>query len=187
MNTVVLNLEPIVHLTDEQFYQLCMTNRDLKLERSVRGELIIVSPVGGESGTQEADLITDLNIWNRKTKLGKVFSSSTIFRLPNGAARSPDVAWVRLERWEVLTPEQRKQFPPLMPDFVIELRSETDRLKPLQDKMQEYLENGLCLGWLINPQEQQVEIYRPDMPVEVVQIPTLLSGEEVLPGFELQI
>ena len=187
MNTVVLNLEPIVHLTDEQFYQLCIANRDLKLERSATGELIIVSPVGGERGTQEADLITDLNNWNRQTKLGKVFSSSTIFKLPNGAERSPDAAWVRLERWEALTLEQRKKFPPLIPDFVIELRSESDRLKSLQEKMQEYLENGLRLGWLINPRGRQVEIYRPHLPVEVVKIPALLSGEEVLPGFELQV
>jgi len=104
MNTVVLNLEPIVHLTDEQFYQLCTANRELNLELNAKGELIIVSPVGGESGNQEAGLITDLEIWNRKTKLGKVFSSSTIFRLPNGAKRSPDAAWVKLERWEALTP-----------------------------------------------------------------------------------
>lgn len=187
MNTVVLNLEPIVHLTDEQFYQICMANRDLKLELSATGELIIVSPVGGESGTQEADFITDLNNWNRQTRLGKVFSSSTIFKLPNRAQRSPDAAWVRLERWEALTFEERKKFPPLIPDFVIELRSETDRLRPLQDKMQEYLENSLRLGWLINPQEQLVEIYQPSLPVEVVQIPALLCGEEVLPGFELQV
>ncbi|NDJ20384.1 Uma2 family endonuclease [Nostoc sp. B(2019)] len=187
MNTVVLNLEPIIHLSDEQFYQLCMANRDLNLELSATGEVIIVPPVGGESGTQEADFITDLNYWNRQTKLGKVFSSSTIFKLPNGANRSPDAAWVKLERWEALTAEERKKFPPLTPDFVIDLRSETDRLKPLQDKMQEYLENGLRLGWLINPQEQQVEIYRPGQPVEVVAIPALLVGEKVLPGFELQV
>ncbi|MBE9037555.1 Uma2 family endonuclease [aff. Roholtiella sp. LEGE 12411] len=187
MNTVVLNLEPIVHLSDEQFYQLCMANRDLNLELSATGEVIIVPSVGGESGTQEADFITDLNNWNRQTKLGKVFSSSTIFKLPNGANRSPDAAWVKLERWEALTAEERKKFPPLTPDFVIELRSETDRLKPLQDKMQEYLENGLRLGWLINPQDKQVEIYQPGQPVEVVAIPALLVGEEVLPGFELQV
>ncbi|MBD6614885.1 Uma2 family endonuclease [Komarekiella sp. 'clone 1'] len=187
MNTVILNLEPIIHLTDEQFYQLCMANRDLNLELSATGEVIIVPPVGGESGTQEADFITDLNNWNRQTKLGKVFSSSTIFKLPNGANRSPDAAWVKLERWEALTTEERKKFPPLTPDFVIELRSETDRLKPLQDKMQEYLENGLRLGWLINPQDKQVEIYLPGQPVEVVAIPALLVGEEVLPGFELQV
>ncbi len=156
MNTVVLNLEPIVHLMDEQFYQLCIANRDLKLERSATGELIIVSPVGGESGTQEADLITDLNNWNRQTKLGKVFSSSTIFKLPNKAERSPDAAWVRLELREALTLEQRQKFPPLIPDFVIELRSESDRLKSLLDLMQEYLENGLRLGWLINPRGRHV-------------------------------
>jgi Uma2 family endonuclease len=187
MNTVILNLDPITHLTDEQFYQLCMANKDVNLELNAQGELIIVSPVGGESGSQEADLITDLNIWNRKTKLGKVFSSSTIFRLPNGAKRSPDASWIKLERWETLTAEERQKFPPLTPDFVIELRSETDRLKTLQEKMQEYIENGLRLGWLINPQAQQLEIYRPEKPVEIVQLPALLSGEEVLPGFELQM
>ncbi|WP_026736587.1 Uma2 family endonuclease [Fischerella sp. PCC 9605] len=187
MNTVVLNLEPIMHLTDEQFYQLCMANRDLNLEMNAKGELIIVPPVGGESGGQEADLITDLNNWNRQTRLGKVFSSSTIFKLPNGAQRSPDAAWVKLERWEALTPEERKKFPPLMPDFVIELRSETDSLKSLQDKMQEYVENGLRLGWLINPQDGQVEIYKLGQPAKVVQLPAILSGEEVLPGFELQL
>jgi Uma2 family endonuclease len=185
MNSVVLNLDPVVHLTDEQFYQLCMANRDLKLERNQTGELIVVSPVGGESGNQEADLIIDVGNWNRRTRLGKVFSSSTIFRLPNGAERSPDVAWVQLERWEALTPEQRVKFPPLVPDFAIELRSQTDRLKSLQEKMLEYLENGLRLGWLIDPQGQQVEIYRPGKPVEVVILPAKLSGEAVLPGFEL--
>ena len=187
MNTVVLNLEPVINLSDEQFYQLCVVNRDLSLELNATGELIIVPPVGGESGNQEADLITDLNIWNRQTGLGKVFSSSTIFKLPNGAKRSPDAAWVKLERWEALSLEERKKFPPLAPDFVIELRSESDRLKPLQDKMQEYLDNGVRLGWLINPQDKQVEIYRQNQLVEVVEIPIMLSGEDVLPGFELRL
>jgi Uma2 family endonuclease len=187
MDTVVLNLEPIIHLTQEQFYQLCMANRELNLELNAKGELIIVPPVGGESGNQEADLITDLNNWNRQTKLGKVFSSSTIFRLPNGANRSPDAAWVKLERWEALTPEERVKFPPLCPDFVIELRSRTDTLKPLQEKMQEYLDNGLRLGWLIDPQNNRVEIYRPSQPVEVSSLPAILSGEDILPGFELPL
>ncbi len=187
MNTVVLNMEPIAHLTDEQFYQLCIANRDLSLEMNAAGELVIMSPVGGESGNQEAGIITDLEIWNRQAKNGKVFSSSTIFILPNGAKRSPDAAWVKLERWEALTSEQRKKFPPLVPDFAIELRSETDRLKPIQDKMKEYIENGLRLGWLINPQDNQVEIYRPGKGVEIVNIPAILSGEDVLPGFELHI
>lgn len=187
MNTVVLNLEPIAHLTDEQFYQLCIANGDLSLEMNAAGELIIVPPVGGESGNQEAGLIADLEIWNRQAKLGKVFSSSTIFILPNGAKRSPDAAWVKLERWEALTPEQRKKFPPLVPDFLIELRSETDRLATIQEKMQEYIKNGLRLGWLINPQDRQVEIYRLLKTVEVVQMPAIVSGEDILPGFELQV
>ena len=187
MNTVVLNLEPVINLSDEQFYQLCVVNRDLSLELNATGELIIVPPVGGESGNREADLITDLNIWNRQTGLGKVFSSSTIFKLPNGAKRSPDAAWVKLERWEALSLEERKKFPPLAPDFAIKLRSESDRLKPLQDKMQEYLDNGVRLGWLINPQDKQVEIYRQNQVVEVGIIPITLSGEDVLPGFELRL
>jgi Uma2 family endonuclease len=188
MNSVVINLESIAHhLTDEQFYQLCVDNSDLNLEMNAAGELIIVAPVGGESGNQEADLITDLNNWNRQAKLGKVFSSSTIFILPNGAKRSPDAAWVKLERWQALTMEQRKKFPPLIPDFLIELRSATDRLVPIQDKMREYQENGLRLGWLINPQDNQIEIYRLGKSVEVIQIPAIISGEDVLPGFELQV
>jgi Uma2 family endonuclease len=188
MNSVVINLESIAHhLTDEQFYQLCVDNSDLKLEMNAAGELIILPPVGGEGGNQEAELITDLNNWNRQAKLGKVFSSSTIFILPNGAKRSPDAAWVKLERWEALTIEQRKKFPPLVPDFLIELRSATDRLITIQAKMREYQENGLRLGWLINPQDNQVEIYRLGKPVEVIQMPAIISGEDVLPGFELQV
>jgi Uma2 family endonuclease len=187
METVILHLEPALRLTDEQFYQLCMANRDVSLELNAQGELIIVPPVGGESGRFEADLITKLNIWNYQTQLGVVFSSSTIFRLPNGAKRSPDAAWVKLERWEALTIEERKRFPPLIPDFLIELRSESDRLSILQDKMQEYIDNGLRLGWLINPQDGEVEIYRQGQPKQIVKMPSLLLGEEVLPGFELQV
>ena len=187
MNTVTLNLDSIIRLTDDQFYQLCMANKDVSLELNAQGELIIVPPVGGESGRSEADLNFKVSLWNYQTKLGIVFSSSTIFRLPNGAKRSPDVAWIKLERWEALTQEERKKFPPLTPDFIIELRSETDRLKTLQEKMQEYIANSLRLGWLINPQDKEVEIYRIGKPVEIVQLPAVLSGEDVLPGFELQI
>lgn len=176
-----------VQLSDEQFYQLCVTNPDMRVERSAKGVLIVMPPVGGESGSQEAELITDLNIWNRKTQLGKVFSSSTIFRLPNGASRSPDAAWVERSRWEALTPEQRMKFPPIAPDFVIELRSRTDSLKVLQEKMQEYMDSGVRLGWMFNPQEQAVEIYRLGQEMKAVALPTLLNGEAVLPGFELQI
>ncbi len=187
MSSSLLNLEPIIHLTQKQFYELSQVNRDLKLELTAKGELIIVSPVGGEGGSQEADLITDLNNWNRQNRLGKVFSSSTIFNLPNRANRSPDAAWIELSRWEALTSEEQQKFPPLCPDFAIELRSPSDRLQPLQDKMQEYLDNGLRLGWLINPQDRQVEIYRPNQSVEVISLPATLSGEDVMPGFILRL
>lgn len=186
MSPLTLNLDA-VYLTDEQFYQLCQNNRELKFERSVNGALIIMSPVGGESGNREADLIADLVIWNRQTGLGFTFSSSTIFKLPNGADRSPDVAWIRRERWEALTPEQRRKFPPIAPDFVIELRSATDNLEMLREKMREYLDAGVRLGWLINPQQQQVEIYRVGQEVEVRNLPAELSGEDVLPGFSLSL
>jgi Uma2 family endonuclease len=186
VNILTLNLDT-VHLTDEQFYQLCTRNRELQFELTSSGELLVMAPVGGESGNQEASLITDVEIWNRRTRLGFVFSSSTVFKLPSGANRSPDVAWVQKERWEALTPEQRRKFPPIAPDFVIELRSATDDLETLQAKMQEYLDNGVRLGWLINPQVQQVEIYRSQQPVEVQNLPTALSGETVLPGFVLQL
>jgi Uma2 family endonuclease len=185
MTAITLNLEPITQLTHEQFYELCMANKDVAMERSPKGELIIMTPLGGLSGKKEADYITDLNIWNRQTGLGEVFSSSTVFNLPGGGDRSPDAAWIKLERWESLTPEEQEKFPPICPDFVIELRSRTDRLKPLQNKMQEYLNSGLRLGWLINPQDRQVEIYRLGQEVEVLTSPVMLSGEDVLPGFEL--
>ncbi|MBL1200794.1 MAG: Uma2 family endonuclease [Nostoc sp. GBBB01] len=182
--SLTLNLDT-VHLTDEQFYQLCQNNRELQFERTAKGELIIMPPVGGESGNREADLIIDLGIWNRQTALGYTFSSSTIFKLPNGADRSPDAAWIQRERWEALTPEQRRKFPPIAPDFVIELRSATDDLQMLRQKMQEYLDAGVKLGWLINPQQQQVEIYCQGQNVEVRNLPTELSSENVLPGFNL--
>ncbi|NEQ51132.1 MAG: Uma2 family endonuclease [Leptolyngbya sp. SIO3F4] len=188
MTAINLNLEPLVEeLNHEQFYKLCMANKDVAMERSSTGKLIIMSPVGGENGRQAANYIIDLGIWNRQTGLGEVFSSSTVFNLPNGGDRSPDAAWVQLKRWNALTPEQQTKFPPICPDFVIELRSETDRLKPLQEKMQEYLDSGLRLGWLINPQGKTVEIYRPRQAVEVITCPATVSGEAVLPGFTLKI
>jgi Uma2 family endonuclease len=183
----LLNLESITSLTRKQFYQLCLNNPQLQLERSPRGELIIMSPVGGESGRKEAKLIMDIGNWNEQSNLGIVFSSSTIFSLPNGGDRSPDVAWVSLERWEKLTPEDREGFPPICPDFLIELRSKSDRLKPLEEKMLEYLDSGLRLGWLINPQQKQVEIYRPNKAVEIVNMPVNLSGEDVLPQLNITL
>ncbi|GAA6620804.1 Uma2 family endonuclease [Scytonema sp. NUACC26] len=186
MTPLTLSLDT-VHLSDEQFYQLCQDNRELQFERTAKGELIIMAPVGGESGNREADFIIDLGTWNRQTALGYTFSSSTVFKLPNGANRSPDAAWIQKERWQVLTPEQRRKFPPIAPDFTIELRSATDDLEMLRDKMREYMDAGVQLGWLINPQQQQVEIYRQGQDVEVRNLPTQLSGENVLPGFSLSL
>ncbi len=181
-----LNLDT-VNFSDEQFYQLCQKNSDLQFERTASRELIIMPPVGGESGNREAEFIIDLGIWNRQTKLGYTFSSSTIFKLPNGGDRSPDAAWIKKERWEALTPEQKRKFPPIAPDFVIELRSATDNLATLRQKMQEYMDAGVKLGWLINPQQQQVEIYRLGKDVELRNLPTELLGEEILPGFSLSL
>ncbi|MCF4966871.1 Uma2 family endonuclease [Nostoc sp. CMAA1605] len=191
MATVTLNVPPAVGLTDEQFYQLCIANDKWRIELTAQGELIIMPPTGGESGIRNSDLNLELGLWNRQAKLGKVFDSSTEFRLPNGAFRSPDVAWVKKERWEALTAEQRRRFPPLSPDFVIELRSETDSLKKLRAKMQEYRDHGVRLGWLIDPQTPLVEIYRPGLEVETLNFsidqPPQLSGEDVLPGFVLDL
>jgi Uma2 family endonuclease len=176
-----------VHLTDEQFYQLCISNPELNIERNPAGGLILMSPVGGDSGNREMGLGGELYLWNKQTGLGKTFSSSTVFKLPGGGDRSPDAAWVELSRWQALTPEQRQKFPPIAPDFVIELRSRTDNLQTLQAKMQEYMDSGVRLGWLFNPQDQQIEIYRQGQDKEVRSLPTLLSGETVLPGFTLQV
>ncbi len=188
MTTLDLPLEfnlEAVHLTDEQFYQLCIHNPEMAIEQNAKGVLIVMPPVGGESGNQELELGTDLAIWNRQTQLGKVFSSSTIFQLPIGSKRSPDAAWVELSRWEALTPEQRRRFPPIAPDFVIEVRSSTDSLETLRSKMQEYMASGVRLGWLFNPKDQQVEIYRQGAVAAVRPLPTQLSGDSVLPGFVL--
>jgi Uma2 family endonuclease len=186
ISSLTLNLDA-VYLTEEQFYQLCQNNRELKFERTAKGELIIMPPVGGESGNREANLIADLVIWNRQTGLGYTFSSSTIFKLPNGSDRSPDAAWIQRERWETLTPEQRRKFPPIAPDFVIELRSATDDLETLREKMWEYLDAEVRLGWLINPQQQQVEVYRLGQEREVHDLPAELSGADVLPSFTLSL
>ncbi len=187
MNTYTLNLDSAIELTDDQFYKLCRNNPDLKFERNVHGELIIMPPTGGETGRRNSSLITDVGNWNRQTRLGQVFDSSTCFKLPNGADRSPDVSLIRQDRWDTLTPEQKEKFPPICPDFVIELMSLGDTLKTIQAKMQEYIDNGLQLGWLLNLKDRLVEIYRPARSIESLQSPTSLSGETILPGFALDL
>jgi Uma2 family endonuclease len=186
MNTT-LKLEPAIALSENQFFSLCQQNPDLKFERSGQGELIIMPPTGGETGRKNAELIADFIIWNRQSKLGIVFDSSTCFRLPNGSDRSPDLSWLKKERWDGLTSEQKRKFPPLCPDFVLELLSPSDNLSLAQAKMQEYQANGVQLAWLLNPQDQQVEIYRLGYPVEILFRPRELFGENVLPNFVLNI
>ncbi len=189
----VATLEPFtpvkltLDLTDEQFFQLCQNNRDLRFERTATGELIIMSPTGGETSNRNIELSYQLQGWSRQNNLGKAFDSNGGFKLPKGGNRSPDASWVTIARWNALTPDQREKFLPLCPDFVVELRSASDSLKELQDKMREYLENGVRLGWLIDRQNLRVEIYRPGQNVEIIESPETLSGEDVLPGFILDL
>jgi Uma2 family endonuclease len=186
VDTVQLNLEDI-QLTDEQFYQICQNNRDSRFERNAKGDLIIMPPTGGETSHKNAKLTQQLGNWTDQDGTGICFDSSGGFTLPNGADRSPDASWIPLEKWDNLTPQQREKCLPLCPDFVIELRSSSDRLKPLQEKMQEYLENGTKLGWLINRKDKQVEIYRQGKEVEILEHPETLSGENILPNFVLDL
>lgn len=185
--TLPPTLELTIELTDEQFFQLCQNNRDLRFERTKAGELIIMPPTGGETGRRNARITQRLLNWADADATGIAFDSSTGFNLPNGGDRSPDASWVKRERWEALTPEQQETFAPLYPDFVVELRSPSDSLEKLREKMQEYMNNGVRLGWLINPKNKQVEIYRLNQDVEILENPSSLSGENVLPGFVLSL
>jgi Uma2 family endonuclease len=204
MNSYTLNLKPLANkITVEHFEQLCQLNPELRLETNYQGELIIMSPTGYETGKNNADLLIQLGIWNRQYQLGIVCDSSTGFILPNGAIRSPDVSWIANERLTRFSKEEQTKFLPLTPDFALELMSPSDQFKTTQEKMtsdpassegarerarmREYRDNGVKLGWLINPQQQQVEIYRPDKPTEVVNKPSSLSGEEILPELLIEL
>lgn len=186
---ILLSIPPALRLTvtREQFVELAIANRELQLERTAGGELIVNPPTGGETGKRNLSIEAQLWVWNQQTKLGEAFNSSTGFHLPNGADRSPDASWVRQERWGALTPEQKESFIPLCPDFVVELRSKSDKMEPLRVKMREYMNNGARLGWLIDRKNRKVEIYRQNREVEVLENPATLSGEEVLPGFVLDL
>jgi Uma2 family endonuclease len=187
MTAYTINLDPVLKMTKEQFYQICAANPELKLERNVNGELIVMSRTGGETSTWNSDINFDLVAWNRQSFAGKVFDSSGGFSLPKGADRSPDAAWISNEKWNALTPDERKKFLPLCPDFAIELLSPSDSWLKGLAKMQEYQDNGCRLGWLIDPENKQVAIYRLDQPVEVLKAPPTLSGEDVLVGFTLNL
>lgn len=184
---LVLRLAPVIDMSDEQFFELCQLNRDLRLERTSQGDLVIMPPTGGETGRTNFELTVIFGHWVHADGTGVGFDSSTGFTLPNGAKRSPDLAWVKRERWEALSSQQRQQFPPLCPDFVLELRSPSDALATVQAKMQEYLDNGAQLGWLIDPIEKKVYIYRPQAPVACLDNPQTISGDPVLLGFLLEL
>ncbi len=184
---LLLRLPPVIDWTEDQFFEFCQINRELQIERTAKGELVIMPPTGGETSRRNSELTTTLNIWAKQDGKGVTFDSSGSFNLPNGATRSPDAAWVKRSRLATLLPEEKKKFLPLCPDFVIELRSASDSVRELQDKMQEYINNGTQLGWLIDPENQRVYIYRPQHPVECLENPSTLSGEPVLPGFVLEL
>jgi len=174
-------------VTPEQFERLCGEYRELRLELTSTGELIVMPPTGSETGRSNADLTYQLMAWTRKDATGVCFDSSAGFTLPNGAIRSPDGSWIRRERWNSLTEKQKKTFAPICPDFAAEIRSSGDTLKDLYLKMFEYLENGASLGWLIDPFKRQVYIYEPNHEVVVLDNPETVSGDPLLPGFRLNL
>ena len=184
---VLLRLPPDLHLTDDQFYEFCRLNRELRIERTAQGGVVIMAPAGGDSSDRNAEITMQLRLWAKRDGTGRTFDSSGGFLLPNGATRSPDASWVRNDRLAALTAEERAKFLPLSPDFVVEMRSPTDGLSTLQEKMREYLENGARLGWLIDPLGGQVFVYRPGAPVERLEEPDSVSADPVLPGFRLEL
>lgn len=188
MEAITMNISGLLNLTDDALMQLSLLNKDLQLEKNSHGELIIMTPTGGGTGYRNFSLIGQLFSWISRTQLGTGFDSSTGFKLPNGAVRSADAAWVSDERWTALTIEEQEQFPPLCPDFIIELMSKTDRLQSAQEKMAEWMANGCRLGWLIDRKDEQIYIYRADGSTDVLpSFEGVASGEDVLPGFELSL
>jgi Uma2 family endonuclease len=187
IHPVVLKLKPAINLTDDQLFELCQLNRDWRIEYTAQGELIVMPPTGGETSNRNAELTYQVQAWTRRDQAGVAFDSSGGFKLPNGATRSPDAAWVRRSRLAGLTREQKQKFLPLCPDFVIELRSPTDNLQAVLDKMQEYLDNGAQLGWLLDPLTRRVHVYLPQRPPEILDAPNTLSADPLLPGFVLDL
>ncbi len=184
---MVLQLQPAIALTEDQFYEFCQLNRDFRIERNTAGELVIMPPTGSETDERNFNLVGQLWVWTKQDGTGVGFGSSGGFTLPNGAVRSPDAAWIKRDRWEAIPLELRKKFAPICPEFVIELRSESDNLRILQDKMQEYIDNGTQLGWLIDRKQRQVFIYRPNIPIKKLDNPKTLYDESLLPGFVLDL
>jgi Uma2 family endonuclease len=187
IHPVVLKLTPVLNLTDDQLFELCQLNRDWQIEYTAQGELVVMPPTGGETSNRNAEITFQVQAWTRQDQTGVAFDSSGGFKLPNGATRSPDAAWVRRSRLAGLTRDQKQKFLPLCPDFVIELRSPTDNLQAAQDKMQEYLDNGTQLGWLIDPLTRRVHIYLPQRRPQVLGAPSTVSADPLLPGFVLNL
>jgi Uma2 family endonuclease len=187
-NGLVVDFSPLAtKVSDDELAELCRLNPELQFERTSEGELVVMSPTGGKTSLRNAWLIAQVMNWAEKDRTGLVFDSSALFTLANTAKRSPDVAWVNNERWNRLSLKEQDEFPPVCPDFVVELRSRTDRLTPLKDKMQEYIDNGAQLGWLIDPQERKIHVYRPGIPPEVLDNPQTISGEALLKNFVLEV
>lgn len=184
---MTVNLPAIAPMTHEQFYEFCLANRDLRIERTASGDVVIMPPAFSDTGNRNFNIAAQLWNWTEQDGTGLGFDSSAGFTLPNGATRSPDASWIRLERWNALTEEQKDSFAPICPDFVIELRSSSDTLTSLQDKMQEYMANGVLLGWLVDRKNRMVHRYRPDQKPEILNNPETVSGDPELPGFVLRM
>jgi Uma2 family endonuclease len=187
IHPVVLRLHPVIKLTDEQLLELCALNSELWIERTAQGDLVIMPPAGAGTSDRNSELNFQLRLWAKQDQTGVAFESSAGFKLPNGAIRGPDAAWVRRSRLASLTREEKEKFLPLCPDFVVELRSPTDSLSMLQDKMQEYMANGAQLGWLIDPISRRVHVYRPQHHPEILEAPKTIPGDSILPGFVLDL
>jgi Uma2 family endonuclease len=185
---IMLRMPSDLQMTDEQFFDFCQVNHDLRIERNQFGDISIMPPTGSETGNRNFNLAGQLYVWAEKDGTGICFDSSTGFILSTGAERSPDVSWIKLDRWNNLTSKQQQKFAPICPDFVIELRSSSDNLQPLKEKMEEYMkEPGIQLGWLIDRKNRKVYIYRPGISEEYLDNPATIIGESVLPGFVLNM
>lgn len=178
---------PGIGMTDDEFFEFCQLNKNLKIERNSEGQIIIMSPTGGQTGSWNAELNAELVVWNRKYKLGKTFDSSTGFKLPNGATYGPDGAWMTSEKWNALTKKEKQKFAPVVPDFIFELRSANDKIKPIQEKMEEFMAQGCRLAWLIDPYKRRTFVYEEDGSIHTISFNEKLSGGQVLPDFEVNL
>lgn len=184
---IVVHTSPVLELDDDQFFQLAQLNRDLRMERTAKGELVIIPPTEWETGDRNSEIGMQLRAWAKKIGGGRVVDSSTGYRMPNSAIRSPDASWVSQKRLEEILPQQRKKYLPLCPDFVVELKSPTDNLADLQEKMQEWIDNGAQLAWLIEPESKRVYVYRPNANIEILENTNSISGEPLLENFVLDL